>query len=70
MQWIVGYGPADAFTIHGLWPDTCSGGQLSSNGCDTSRTQTDIAGIIGDASPSLLDSMNNYWVSYTGDNNA
>ncbi|CAO3613793.1 unnamed protein product [Mucor hiemalis] len=70
MQWIVGYGPSDAFTIHGLWPDTCSGGQLSSSGCDTSRTQTDIASIIGDANSSLLDRMNNYWVSYTGDNNA
>lgn len=53
-----------------LSPKHSSGGQLSSTGCDTSRTHSDIATIIGDANSTLLDRMNTYWVSYTGDNNA
>lgn len=36
-QWYNGLGPADEFTMHGLWPDTCSGGQGPASGCDANR---------------------------------
>ena len=36
-QWYNGLGPSDEFTMHGLWPDTCSGGQGPANGCDANR---------------------------------
>ncbi|ORX88734.1 RNase Sy [Basidiobolus meristosporus CBS 931.73] len=67
-QWIPGYGPDDAFTIHGLWPNTCSGGQGPSNGCDPSRAYSDIGEIIQNANSSLYDQMDTYWPSYKGNN--
>ncbi|ORX88982.1 RNase Sy [Basidiobolus meristosporus CBS 931.73] len=67
-QWIPGYGPKDAFTIHGLWPNTCSGGQGPSDGCDTSRAYTGVGQIVQNANSSLFSQMNTYWPSYNGDN--
>ncbi|KAG0307231.1 ribonuclease T2-like [Dissophora globulifera] len=72
-QWYQGLGPSDQFTMHGLWPDTCSGGQGNANGCDSARVYTDVETRIQDyanADPSFMDQMNTYWSSYTGDNNA
>ncbi|KAI9317117.1 RNase Sy [Dichotomocladium elegans] len=71
-QWVKGYGPSDAFTLHGLWPDTCSGGIPGSgdSGCDSSRNYDDVGAIVQDGNSTLYDSMNTYWPSYKGDNGA
>ncbi|KAI8145066.1 RNase Sy [Fennellomyces sp. T-0311] len=71
-QWLPDYGPATAFTMHGLWPDTCSGGIPGSgnSGCDASRNYDDVGEIIQSADSSLYSQLNIYWPSYTGDNGA
>ncbi|KAI7872429.1 RNase Sy [Spinellus fusiger] len=68
-QWVQGFGPDDAFTLHGLWPDTCSGGQTGNNGCDSSRIYNTVGSIVQNGNPSLYNDMNTYWPSYNGDNN-
>ncbi|RMD42391.1 hypothetical protein DV735_g2714, partial [Chaetothyriales sp. CBS 134920] len=63
-------GPADAWTIHGLWPDLCNGGYDAS--CDSSRNVDDIKAALLSASSSaseLVDFMSEYWLSINGDNN-
>ncbi|KAG0293603.1 ribonuclease T2-like [Linnemannia gamsii] len=72
-QWYNGLGPANEFTIHGLWPDTCSGGQGPANGCDAARVYSDIDTRLRNypATPAgFMDDLNTYWGSYKGDNNA
>jgi len=72
-QWYTTLGPSNQFTMHGLWPDTCSGGDGPSNGCDSSRVYTDIQTRLENYSgpgASIMDDMNTYWGSYTGDNNS
>ncbi|KAG0201789.1 ribonuclease T2-like [Mortierella sp. GBA30] len=72
-QWYSTLGPANEFTMHGLWPDTCSGGQGPANGCDASRVYTDIESRLqnyANAPAGFLNDMNTYWSSYKGDNNA
>ncbi|KAI9306503.1 RNase Sy [Cunninghamella echinulata] len=66
-QWVPGYGPDDQFTIHGLWPDTCSGGQTGDNGCDASRLYSNLGSII-QKNGTLYNNMNTYWPSYKNDN--
>src|SRR3954469_10720703 len=61
-----GYGPSDAFTLHGFWPDTCSGGQGPSSGCDASRSYDGLGSILQNANPQLYDEANTYWPSYKG----
>ncbi|KAF9023108.1 ribonuclease T2-like [Podila verticillata] len=71
-QWYNGLGPADEFTMHGLWPDTCSGGQGPSSGCDAARVYNDIDSRLQNypSTPAgFMDDMNTYWSSYNGDNN-
>ncbi|CEP15033.1 hypothetical protein [Parasitella parasitica] len=46
LQWAPGWGPADEFTIHGLWPDTCTGRMAPARGCDSSRNSNQIASIV------------------------
>ncbi|ETI24928.1 hypothetical protein G647_04298 [Cladophialophora carrionii CBS 160.54] len=66
-------GPNTSWTIHGLWPDLCSGGFDAF--CDSSRTHSDIPGVLSralaDSDSSmiaeLLDFMRTYWLSYDGD---
>ncbi|KIY73499.1 ribonuclease [Cylindrobasidium torrendii FP15055 ss-10] len=59
-------GPADSWTIHGLWPDHCDGTYDQS--CDSSRQYTDIAGILSDNGASdVLSDMKTYWKDYNGD---
>ncbi|KAJ2384522.1 hypothetical protein GGI05_004982 [Coemansia sp. RSA 2603] len=70
-QWDTGLGQSDQFTLHGLWPDTCTGDQTGDSGFDNSRIYTNISSIIeesGDAE--LVDAMNLHWPSNKGDNNA
>ncbi|KUI55412.1 Ribonuclease T2-like [Cytospora mali] len=55
-------GPANSWTIHGLWPDNCDG--TYSESCDSSRDYTDITELIEKyGSTSLLDYMDTYWLS-------
>ncbi|KAG0364073.1 ribonuclease T2-like [Gamsiella multidivaricata] len=71
-QWYNGLGPSDQFTMHGLWPDTCSGGQGPTSGCDSTRVYTDVATRLQNypnADANFENNMNTYWSSYTGDNN-
>ncbi|KAG0041634.1 ribonuclease T2-like [Gryganskiella cystojenkinii] len=72
-QWYTTLGPSNQFTLHGFWPDTCSGGQGPTNGCDASRVYTDIQTRLENYSgpgAAIMDDMNTYWGSYKGDNNA
>ncbi|KAG2171926.1 hypothetical protein INT43_001402 [Umbelopsis isabellina] len=69
-QWVPGYGPDDAFTLHGLWPDECNGSYAPSNGCDSSRQWTNIESIVENYGPSTLHSdMLTYWPSDAESNN-
>ena len=53
-------GPADHWTIHGLWPDHCDG--TYSQYCDESRQYTNITQILESFNRyDLLDYMNVYW---------
>ncbi|ORX62232.1 RNase Sy [Hesseltinella vesiculosa] len=67
-QWVPGYGPSDAFTMHGLWPDTCNGGQTGSTGCDSTRSYSNVGSIIQSYNSTLYDNMNTYWPSDAGAN--
>ncbi|CDH60794.1 ribonuclease t2 [Lichtheimia corymbifera JMRC:FSU:9682] len=69
LQWVPGYGPADEFTIHGLWPDTCSGGRAPSRGCDRTRSSNNVGNIIRSTNPGLHQKLRTYWPSYKGDDN-
>jgi len=64
-QWIPNYGPADSFTLHGLWPDTCKGGNGPRNGCDKDSEYPSISSLVPAAT---LEQMNTYWPSYKDDN--
>ena len=57
-------GPADSWTIHGLWPDNCDG--TYQQFCDPSREYTNISAIIKEYDPSLLQYMETYWTSNNG----
>ncbi|ORZ09195.1 RNase Sy [Absidia repens] len=67
-QWVKGFGPDDSFTMHGLWPDTCSGGQTGNNGCDSSRQYDDLESIL-QSNQTLYKDMTTYWPSYKGASN-
>ncbi|CAO3607476.1 unnamed protein product [Cunninghamella blakesleeana] len=69
LQWVPGYGPRDEFTIHGLWPDTCSGGRAPRRGCDRSRISNTIGQVIKSKDFNLYQRMQAVWPSYKGDNN-
>ncbi|GAB5589910.1 Ribonuclease T2 precursor (RNase T2) [Umbelopsis nana] len=70
-QWVPGYGPSDAFTLHGLWPDQCNGSYAPSGGCDSSRQYTNIETIIQNyGSSTLYSDMQTYWPSDAQSNNA
>ncbi|KAI8343782.1 base non specific RNase Rh [Choanephora cucurbitarum] len=68
-QWSPGYGPANQFTLHGLWPDTCSGAYGPSSGCDSSRSSSTIGTVIRNGDSALYNRMLTYWPSNQGDNN-
>ncbi|RDA84371.1 hypothetical protein CP532_2575 [Ophiocordyceps camponoti-leonardi (nom. inval.)] len=59
-------GPADSWTIHGLWPDNCDGSYPAS--CDSSRGDYDIRSVLQDGRQSdTLAYMERYWKDYKGD---
>lgn len=60
-------GPADSWTIHGLWPDHCDG--TFDQNCDRSRAYNDIRELLTDNDASdTLSFMDEYWVDINGDN--
>jgi len=65
-QWIPNRGPAEEFTLHGLWPNTCSNARTGENGCDSARQYSDIEALL---EPALLADMNKYWPTKFSDNN-
>ncbi|KAL1936747.1 hypothetical protein VTP01DRAFT_881 [Rhizomucor pusillus] len=69
LQWIPGYGPDNEFTIHGLWPDTCSGGRAPSRGCDRSRATNNAGLILRKINPDLYRRMRTFWPSYNDNDN-
>ncbi|ORY67828.1 ribonuclease T2 [Pseudomassariella vexata] len=55
-------GPANSWTIHGLWPDNCDG--TYEENCDSSREYTGITSILQKFGKSdLVSYMNTYWQS-------
>lgn len=62
--WNVSTGPADSFTIHGLWPDYCDGTYpqfCSAQSGIPNQTGEQIEEIIGQYDPALLDYMRIYY---------
>ncbi|KAJ5155608.1 hypothetical protein N7492_008411 [Penicillium capsulatum] len=59
-------GPDDSWTIHGLWPDYCSGG--FDQFCDPSRKYSNISLILVDSGRGdLLEYLSEYWKDFRGD---
>ncbi|KDQ51034.1 hypothetical protein JAAARDRAFT_140976 [Jaapia argillacea MUCL 33604] len=61
--WDLGYGVADSWGIHGLWPDKCDGTFYEN--CDSSRAYSggQITQLLQDSgNQDLLDYMNTYWI--------
>ncbi|ORZ00360.1 ribonuclease T2-like protein [Syncephalastrum racemosum] len=69
LQWVPGYGPDKEFTIHGLWPDTCSGGRAPGNGCDRTRRSNAIGPIVKHLAPDVYQRMRVFWPSYKDNDN-
>ncbi len=58
-------GPADHWTVHGLWPDHCDG-TFDAN-CDPGRAYTNITQILEAYNQTnLLTYMETYWKDYQG----
>ncbi|KOS21474.1 Ribonuclease Trv [Escovopsis weberi] len=58
-------GPADSWTIHGLWPDNCDGSFPAA--CDASRAYTNITDILSaGGADDTLSYMQTYWKDYGG----
>jgi ribonuclease T2 len=59
-------GPANSWTIHGLWPDNCDGSYEAN--CDSSRAYTDISCTLQQkGADDILSYMETYWKDYQGD---
>ncbi|PGG99534.1 ribonuclease T2 [Blastomyces parvus] len=59
-------GPADSWTIHGLWPDNCDGSYEQY--CDKSREYSNITAIMeARGETQTLNDMNTFWKDYKGD---
>ncbi|RKO88173.1 ribonuclease T2-like protein [Blyttiomyces helicus] len=73
VQWLTGYcasnscniNPPNFWTIHGLWPDDCSGNQVGN--CDDSRQYTDVAQQIQAFNPTLFKTLERVWPSFKGE---
>ncbi|MCJ1454343.1 ribonuclease T2-like [Mycoblastus sanguinarius] len=58
-------GPANSWTIHGLWPDNCDG--TYNQYCDETRQYTNISAILQSYNAnSLLSYMETYWKDQGG----
>ncbi|KAI6779192.1 uncharacterized protein J7T54_000338 [Emericellopsis cladophorae] len=58
-------GPADSWTIHGLWPDNCDGSYEQF--CAPQREVSNITEILTQSAPCTLKYMAKYWKDYHGD---
>ncbi|KAH7305597.1 ribonuclease T2-like protein [Stachybotrys elegans] len=58
-------GPADSWTIHGLWPDNCDG--TWEEYCDKDREYFNITAILEPSAPCTLQYMQKFWKDYNGD---
>jgi ribonuclease T2 len=55
-------GPADSWTIHGLWPDNCDA--TYNEKCDPSRNYQNISALLtANGASDTLDFMNQFWIS-------
>ncbi|KAI0997457.1 hypothetical protein K3495_g10730 [Podosphaera aphanis] len=57
-------GPADSWTLHGLWPDLCDGSYPQY--CSAAPTYYNITSIISASSAELYDFMTTYWLPDRG----
>jgi len=65
-QWIPNSGNVEEFTLHGLWPNTCSNGRTGDN-CDPKRVYSDMRQFLD---KDLQEELTKYWPSKFGDHNA
>ncbi|KAI9328632.1 ribonuclease T2-like protein [Obelidium mucronatum] len=56
--------PSGAWTIHGLWPNQCSGSQTGANGCDATRQYASVSAAV--STMALYSDLVKYWISYKG----
>ncbi|KAK3836674.1 MAG: RNase Irp1 base non-specific acid ribonuclease [Linnemannia elongata] len=60
-------GPADSFTIYGLWPDRCDA--TIAQYCDASRAYTNINGLLlANGASDTLAFMQQFWLDLDGQN--
>ncbi|RKO86462.1 ribonuclease T2-like protein, partial [Blyttiomyces helicus] len=72
VQWLTGYCASNScniqapsnWTLHGLWPDDCSGNQVGF--CDQSRQYTDVAQRVQSFDNNLYQQLLSSWVSFKG----
>ncbi|KAH7032682.1 ribonuclease T2-like protein [Microdochium trichocladiopsis] len=57
-------GPADSWTLHGLWPDNCDGSYEQY--CAPEREFTNITAVLAQGAPCTLNYMQTYWKDYQG----
>lgn len=57
-------GPADSWTVHGLWPDNCDG--TYEQFCAPDREFKNITAVLAAASPDTLAYMQTYWKDQNG----
>ncbi|KXJ92548.1 ribonuclease T2-like protein [Microdochium bolleyi] len=57
-------GPADSWTLHGLWPDNCDGSYEQF--CAPEREFTNITAVLAQSAPCTLEYMQKYWKDYQG----
>ncbi|KFH62012.1 hypothetical protein MVEG_12166 [Podila verticillata NRRL 6337] len=72
LQWQSDLGPADQFTLHGLWPNNCDNGLGLTSWCDHTRSYTNIQERLESypySHVSFMGEMATYWSSYNGNNN-
>ncbi|KAK4518319.1 uncharacterized protein ATC70_001671 [Mucor velutinosus] len=69
LQWSPGWGPADEFTIRGLFSDTCDSHNVPDHGYDKSRNSNQAATIVQNMNETVYNRMSTFWPSNKGNNN-
>lgn len=72
LQWMPGYGPPDAFTIHGLWPNKCLNGEKVDSrtdpGCNPKRVVKKNVDLSNLLNPTVKQDLDTYWPSNKNSN--